>query len=249
MYSDIRPTGGHLTACCKIARGRRGAASGHETLTMLHEPPAEHRRDRLRLIVSETLLPQPRRVPPVSLESMPFRPGELPVISWLVMAAETRDLIETSASAARVPPEIWVRVAVESSRLVGEISRYTTRQTDWVVAKLDAACQASSAEHDVLSGSALDRYADRLQASHPPQRISEEFALRLPEEMTDSWRRDATRCRMTMPQWIADRLSHAPSTCLTWEITAARSRQSLGEWAYASSLRALAKTSACAQHR
>ncbi len=52
--------------------------------------------------------------------------------------------------------------------------------------------------------------------------------------MTDTWRRDAARQRLTMPEWVAERLKSAPSTCLRWEIAAASARQSLGAWAYAS---------------
>lgn len=128
--------------------------------------------------------------------------------------AATRQLIETSAAAARAPPEIWVRVAVEAARLVAEIASYTGRLTSLVVAELDSASATPPARRDVLGGSALDRYVDRLRPGHAARRVPEQFALRLPEEMTDTWRRDAARQRLTMPEWVAERLKSAPSTCL-----------------------------------
>ena len=181
----------------------------------------------------------------ISLEATPFRPGELPVISWLVLDPQTRDLIESAACDVGVPPELWVRVAVESSRLVAEIASHVARPASWVVAGLDSTAHAERPpEDELLGGAALDHYADLLEAIHPVRRIPVELPLRLPEEMTGAWRRDAARQRMTMPRWVASRLRDVPDRCLRWEIAAARSRRSLGEWAYASSLRAFASSNA-----
>lgn len=177
---------------------------------------------------------------PASLGSAPFRPGELPVISWITIDTATRDVITSAASKAGIPAELWVRIAAESSRLVIEIAGRCGRPTTWV--RNELATAAESAERGPLSidALALTRYADALEARHAQSRVDVQLPLRLPEEMIGVWRREATARRTVLPTWLAERLESAPEGCVGWEVAAARACQTLGEWAYASSLRAIA---------
>jgi hypothetical protein len=65
--------------------------------------------------------------------------------------------------------------------------------------------------------------------------------------MSGAWVRDATRRRQRLATWIMARLEAPPARCVEWEVASARALQSMGEWAYASSLRALTSSIACAQ--
>lgn len=179
----------------------------------------------------------------VSLAAAPFRPGELPTISWLVLDADTRVFIAASASRARLPTELWIRIAVEASRLLEEIASRTKCTQESVTATLDsAASQDAHADTRHLAATNLGRYADSLEAGHPNDELPSTLPLRLPEEMSGAWIRDAIRYRQSLPSWIGMRLQSAPAECIRWESASARAHQSLGEWAYASSLRALASS-------
>jgi hypothetical protein len=203
------------------------------------ESDTKSRPNHLRVASSSTGVAERHDHIPISLTAAPFRPGELPVTSWLVLDIATRDLIANSALSARVPAELWVRVAVESSRLVTEIASEVSQPEPQVSACLDAAACASDGLADpTLGTAALDRYADHLATAHASGRVPVELPLRLPEEMAGAWQRDAARERVSMPRWVGARLRAAPAACVNWEIAAARASQSLGEWAYASFLRA-----------
>jgi len=61
-----------------------------------------------------------------SLTSAPFRPGELPLTAWVPLDHATRRLVSERAREAALPTELWVRIAVEASRLATEVSILTT---------------------------------------------------------------------------------------------------------------------------
>ncbi len=201
---------------------------------------APPRRDRLRLVPRAMSGLPLSSVARISLAAAPFRPGELPTISWLVLDTNSRAFIAASASHARLPVELWVRIAVEASRLLEEVASRTNRTQDWVTATLDhAASRQAHANTRHLATASLDRYADNLEAAHPSGGLPHTLPLRLPEEMSGAWVRDAVRHRESLPSWISTRLQSVPTGCVRWEAASARACQSLGEWAYASSLLAL----------
>lgn len=201
-------------------------------------------KDRLRLVSSSDpqSWPHSTRTP---IATAPFRPGELPVVSWIPLTPETRVLIKTAASTAAVPIELWVRIAVEASRLMSEIAELSGRpetEMSWLLSH--AAKEDARTAPDNLAALALARYADELRQKHPCGELGPELAVRLPEEMNAAWSRTAARRRLSYGQWIAERLAVAPRDCVQWEIAAVQSCKSLGEWAYASSLRASTISSA-----
>lgn len=170
-----------------------------------------------------------------SLASSPFRPGELPVISWVRLDLPTQTVIREAAKAAGIPGELWIRIAAEASRLVSELSSKDSAQAQQITAHLDEATRQKGSRGS-LESPALTHYADQLERGGAYRDIPPDLPLRLPEEMTGSWRRSAASTRRTMPQWIGERVADAPRHCVSWEITAARNFQSLGEWFYASFL-------------
>jgi 16S rRNA C967 or C1407 C5-methylase (RsmB/RsmF family) len=113
-----------------------------------------------------------------------------------------------------------------------------------VIAQLDLAASAPTDQTHTLGASELRRYATELRKNHPTAEAGEVLALRLPEEISGAWNAAASDARLEMPRWIATALEKTPPECVAWEIKAAATCSSLGEWAYASSLRASASASA-----
>lgn len=198
----------------------------------------------LRLVSARTPRVDPGRPSTPAISAAPFRPGELPLISWVPLDLETRELIGRPAIAAGIPIDLWVRIAVEASRLVEEIATLSGCIQTEVASRLDSAALNDGEPPNQLGGHSLNRYAAELRLGRGPQEVPGELALRLPEEMSGAWTRSAAKERVRFPTWIAQRLRSAPANCVSWEIAAADSCQSLGEWAYASSLRASASSSA-----
>ena len=90
----------------------------------------------------------------------------------------------------------------------------------------------------IPGASELRRYAAELRKGHPATKTGEVLALRLPEEISGAWNAAASEARLEMPRWIAEALEKTPPECVAWEVAAAATCRSLGEWAYASWLRA-----------
>lgn len=192
---------------------------------------------RLRLLTNTEPTPAPPPIRPF-LASAPFRPGELPVTAWVPLDHATRDLVWRRAKEAALPTELWVRIAVESSRLSSEISSLTGRPRREVVGQLDLAATSPVDEGQAPVASELRRYAAELRKGHPAAKTGEVLALRLPEEISGAWNAAASEARLEMPHWIAAALDKTPPECVAWEVAAAATSRSLGEWTYASWLRA-----------
>jgi hypothetical protein len=193
-----------------------------------------------RLCLVANVEPTPALPMPTAptLASAPFRPGELPLTAWVPLDRLTRNLILERAREAALPTELWVRIAVETSRLASEISSLTARPRREVVAQLDLAATWPASEVHTLAASELRRYAAELRKSHPVADTGEVLALRLPEEISGAWNAAASEARLEMPHWISAALEKTPPKCVTWEAAAAVTYRSLGEWAYAAWLRA-----------
>jgi hypothetical protein len=197
----------------------------------------------LRLVASpESVLASPAPRPP-SLTAAPFRPGELPITSWIPLESSIRALVSRRANEEALPIELWVRIAVEASRLTDEISTLTNQSRQGVIDRLDIAASALD-DTQTLSGSELRRYAAELRRSHATVDADDVLALRLPEEISGAWGKAASAARVDMPHWIAHAIRAAPAECVAWEAAAASTCRSLGEWAYASWLQASANSMA-----
>jgi hypothetical protein len=78
-----------------------------------------------------------------------------------------------------------------------------------------------------------------------------DLVLRLPEDMTGAWRRASRVARRAsreagtpLATWVAAKVADTPDRCVDWESAAASECRTLGEWAYASALSAIARSSA-----
>ena len=199
---------------------------------------------RLRLLESDGPAVRRPAASAPSLVSAPFRPGELPLTAWVPLDHATRNLLWEQATQAALPTELWVRIAVEASRLASEISSLTARPRGEVIADLDGAAELSEHGSESLAAPELRRYAAQLRMGHASAAPGELLALRLPEEISGAWSAAAGESRLELPRWLAQALSQAPQNCVSREYAAAAECRSLGEWTYAASLRASASARA-----
>jgi hypothetical protein len=229
---------------CKQAFQRRIIVIGGKTSSVDCTLGKRENGPRLRLLSNPE--PSPPQTAPTapSLASAPFRPGEIPLTAWVPLDPVTRNLAWEQSKAAALPTELWVRLAVEASRLANEISALTARPRQQVIAGLDLWASKSECETPTISASELRHYASELRRGHPTAEAGEVLALRLSEEMSGAWNAAASKARAEMPHWIASALKNAPPECVTWEAAAAATCRSLGEWAYASWLRTSASARA-----
>lgn len=197
------------------------------------------------------LLPGPAAPPPTAtgtarptLQSAPFRPGELPLTAWVPLDRATRQLIGKGSRETGLPPELWVRIAAEASRITTEISTLIRESRESIIAALDRAAVGPNKATSNVAASELHRYAVELHRGGMACDPEEVLALRLPEEISGAWSAAAARERADMPRWLRATLRSAPACCVSWEAAAAEGCRSLGEWAYAASLRASASASA-----
>jgi hypothetical protein len=133
---------------------------------------------------------------------------------------------------------------VEASRIASEISLLSGCRRREVIGQLDQAAAQTADESRLLGASELRRYAAALRMRHPAPEAGEVLTLRLPEEISGAWNAEASAARLDLPRWIASALEIAPAECVAWEAAAAATCRSLGEWSYASWLRASASTKA-----
>jgi hypothetical protein len=202
------------------------------------------RRPHLRVLASTEPAPALRAPSSPSLTSAPFRPGELPTTSWIPLDRATRELVCDHARDAALPTELWVRIAVEASRIASEISLLSGCTRREVIAQLDQEASRKADQSQLLGASELRRYATALRMGHPAPEAGEVLTLRLPEEISGAWNAEASAARLDLPRWIASALETAPAQCVIWEASAAATCRSLGEWSYASWLRASASAKA-----
>lgn len=170
------------------------------------------------------------------------------MLHWLRLAEDDRRRLHARAAAARLPAELWLRIAVEASRVVGEIEGLTGYGRETITATLDVAASEPRGDRvEPLDGGALRRYGEGLQRGTATSAPTEELALRLSEEIAAGWGHAAAAERAALPTWIAKQLESAPRHCVQWEAAAARGGRTLAEWAYASFLRWSALSTASAQ--
>lgn len=197
---------------------------------------------RLRLVATQPTWAPAR--PPIDLTVTPFRPGELPQVTRLALDSSACTEIERLASAARVPIEIFIRLAVEAARLLLEIAALTEQPTDRLCALLDHAAARVTAT-TTLDAPGMSRYARGLRMAVRPRKSPPgDLAVRLPEEMAGAWRRAAREADESLGAWVTARVADAPPRCVDWEIAAATECRTLGEWAYASALCSIARSNA-----
>src|SRR6478735_8493702 len=131
-------------------------------------PDANKRNGEPRLRVLVNAEPTPTHPTPTapSLASAPFRPGELPLTAWIPLDSATRDLVRERAREAATPVELWVRIAVEASRLASEISYLAGCRRQEVVVQLDLATASPTGQMHTIATSELRRYATELRKGH-----------------------------------------------------------------------------------
>jgi hypothetical protein len=174
--------------------------------------------------------PFPRMVP---LEARPYRPGELPQRVLVRCAPELATRTANAAARAGLPLTLWVRIAVEASRVRDDLARLTSETPQIIEAGLDAVTGGPlPAAHGCAE---LSHYARALRSApseRPAENRSADCQPMVPDTIKAAWTLEAARAARTLDGWIASRLDHAPSGATAWEAEAASRGLSIGEWAY-----------------
>jgi hypothetical protein len=178
------------------------------------------------------------RVP--SLESQPFRPGELPE-SVLIELGPMATVAEERAARAGIPTELWLRLGVEAVRHIDLLAELLNVERREVVAALDAGADVWSAVAP-LETRRQRAYAQHLRAASPrpasrPARTP--YSLAIPDMIVSAWSVAATTAGETISEYVAARVDDAPDGLARWEAAAAELGRSLGEWIYVEGLRSL----------
>lgn len=181
----------------------------------------------------------------LALSAAPFRPGELPDLYRIELQGETRQEVVAGATTARVPAQLWLRIAVESSRLVSETIAITGQSAVSLRTALNhIAAESLKHELDRAVAGELSHYCTLLQRPHPVGSVGPVMPTPLPEEMIGAWRHAAITAGATLSTWVGEQVIRAPAECMRWEIAAAHSSRTLAEWVYASSLAAFVSSKA-----
>lgn len=189
----------------------------------------------LRLVATREQRPIAPPVRAVPLDARPYRPGELP--QRLVFRCDRSDVERAAADAARagLPVPLWVRIAVEASRVCRDISAISAGSPPAVERTLDA---AATAPLPTAAGCReLSLYARAVLAATPSRATRHQddgggIEAMVPDTVRAAWTLAATRSGMRLDAWVAGRLENAPARASSWEAQAAACGLSIGEWAY-----------------
>jgi hypothetical protein len=181
-------------------------------------------------------------VVPVGLASAPFRPGELPEVHWVSLDAPARAATSSGCTNSRLPPALWIRIAVEAARVNAELTSLTQETQAALSERLDRAANDDGAVTSDVLPTSLSRYARALTSGPRGTMPDGDIALRLPVSMYGTWRNASIEAQETLDTWARRMIGAAPARCVAWEIAAASKHLTIAEWAYAAILRTSASS-------
>lgn len=207
------------------------------------------RRPALRVVSNRrpsTLL-APALVRPIPLEARPYRPGELP--QQLSIRCDERLAADCARAAAGsgLPLPLWIRVAVEASRVRDQLADGLHQPPGEVLATLDEACSGPLPTH-VGAGEVVlyAREIIRRRPGRPPTNAPDGLQTLVPDGVRTAWILAATEAGLPLDAWIGLQLGDPPQAAADWEAASVASGLSIGEWAY-NCWAAASATSAAAQ--
>jgi hypothetical protein len=173
---------------------------------------------------------------PYRLASRPQRPGELTVVVPVALSEGARRHVFAAASADRLPPALWIAIAIEAQRCLMRAAELASHPADALAEMLDDIARstplsvASSDTHPALMQ--LQVYARALLAGDGTVRVmlGESVPLSPAMHVGASWAAEAEAAGMTIEKWA----STAANACLPgrteWEAASAAQGQTLAEW-------------------
>jgi hypothetical protein len=168
-----------------------------------------------------------------TLESQPFRPGEVPQLLVVDLDDAVSQRLEEEAADLGLPRELWLRVAVEASRLVRRAAHLLGVEAGEVMRHVEKRKQALNVT--TMEAARHDAYAKQIRESNGSvrrrARVSR-LSLPIPESMITAWSIDAAADGLTLDEFVNARALDAPAGAISWEASSAQRGQSLGEWVF-----------------
>jgi hypothetical protein len=168
-----------------------------------------------------------------TLESQPFRPGEVPQLLVVDLDYAVSQRLEEEAADLGLPRELWLRVAVEASRLVRRAAHLLGVEAGEVMRHVEKRKQALNVT--TMEAARHDAYAKQIRESKGSvrrrARVSR-LSLPIPESMITAWSIDAAADGLTLDEFVNARALDAPAVAISWEASSAQRGQSLGEWVF-----------------
>jgi hypothetical protein len=165
------------------------------------------------------------------LRAQPQRPGEL---TALVDIAVDPDVLARLAHEGRVglPRELALYIAVEAERALLEAATLYGVKVGVLADDLDEEASAISVrgpQHMLVRplqeyAAALEGGIDHLDESAAAVRV------RAPHHVAARWAQSAAATGLPIERWVAEILDRASGARVNWEVAAARTARSLGEW-------------------
>lgn len=196
-------------------------------------------RSTLRVVNGEGLLRRAEPARLASLEAVPTRPGEAPRSVVADLEAGAAVAVRLGARASGLPAGVWLRLAVEASRIRIEVAAALHLKMEEIMRCLNEAAGVAVGQLHVrgrINESSLQMYARSLVRSDCGRSHTIPHTGRIEigvsERELSAWRSDAARSGVTLGEFIASGARDAPELCVSWEAAAAAEGRTVAEWAY-----------------
>lgn len=167
-----------------------------------------------------------------TLESQPFRPGEVPQLLVVDLDDALSERLEEVAADLGLPRELWLRVAVEASRLLRRAAHLGV-EPDEVIRHVEERRRAPNLT--TMEAARYGAYARRIREGNGSGRRRAQvsrLSIPIPESMVTAWSIDAAAEGLTLDEFVNARALEAPTVAASWEASSAERGQSLGEWMF-----------------
>jgi hypothetical protein len=194
---------------------------------------------RLMLVHGEELSRTRELTQIPSLASQPFRPGEMPEAVLLELPESVAGVVAVEANTSGLPPELFVRIAVESTRHLRNIARVLAVTVVEAAGIVERGIEDQDSGPAVVEARRQQAYAKRVRAAtigRGARAVIERITVLLPDAMLAGWAVDAAAECVPLDEFIFGCIREAPSAAVTWEAAAAARGLSLGEAMYAATL-------------
>lgn len=181
-----------------------------------------------------------------SLRAPRCRPTEWPVAVVFRPSTEGLELARERALTARVPVELWVRLAIDTERLLEELVATGVASRYEFAATLDLASVPAPSTDVVAVPGPLAEYVRAIRGGDPGTPPGDVLELLLPEDLAGRWSQAASSSGAAREEWMERHLAASSGNPVIWEIAAAEKCLTLTEWCYASALKRVASLTAMA---
>jgi predicted HicB family RNase H-like nuclease len=171
--------------------------------------------------------------PPIALDQLTQRPGELADLVVVELEPLLRERLATLAATERLPLPLFAVIAVEAARALDEVAELLDISADDLASLVDdAATAAQESDFEPRPTRALRAYAKALSsgAFHGRGDGNGTLTLVVPDRLRARWSLTAQDEGQSLDAWIGARLATAQAGRGRWEARAAYEGRTLAEW-------------------